>query len=229
MRGYSIVLAGATVVCACLPSAQGTLLTDWDAPDVVITNAASGDVSPASRDIIAMRYTLIGADYYFRMDLSGASTNASAPDYGIMIDNVPDGGTAVDSPFIANIPGGVQIDRMLISEYQAGVGWKTYRRYIYQGDTSAPPHVAWANLLNLGGAFDANEGGGSMLQWRVPVSEIGEGPMDMWAATMDVSGLGTTYDVAGPIHTPEPATLTMMGVLCSIAVALFYRRRAVAR
>jgi hypothetical protein len=38
--------------------------------------------------------------------------------------------------------------------------------------------------------------------------------------------LGNTYDLSGPIHTPEPSTLAMAGVMGLSALAVLRRRRA---
>jgi hypothetical protein len=153
--------------------------------------------------------------------------NQFAPEYSILIDNAPGGGTPADAGNYAALPGGVGIDQILDAHYVLATGWDARHRHNYIG----PGAPDLTSLGSLGGQFNSSEnaggGAGSMLEWSIPVADLGSQPFTVYGATMDI-GAPATFDYTGPLHTPEPSTFAMMGIMGLSAVA-FLRRRCIAR
>lgn len=207
-------------------SAQASWLYDWagDPSGTVLTlSDASGEVAEDSRDIENIWYANDGSNHYFRMDLRGAplqAANEHAPEYAIQIDSGAGGGSAVNTNYIAD--GLIGIDSILIGHYTTSGAHTVQHRHNYQGDASPLPRVDTVMLAAIGGSFDADENGGTTLQWAIPVTELGSLPFTIYGATQDIDD-ADTFDTTVGLNVPEPAMLLTLGLG---TFALRIRRRS---
>jgi len=235
-----LIIVAIAVVAA---PASAAFLTDWGAADVVYVADPTGDASHLSRDITGLYGRAFDGTVYFRMDLGLAPVQISgqyAPEYAIQIDmsNGQGGGpnpVVGGSNYIAEDVG-VGIDTLFLSHYTLGGGWTAEHRHIYQGPTTSAPRVDTTLLGSIGGVFDSSEGGGTILQWAIPYSEMlyldYDGSTNEELLTAPITFYATTQsiDVPNTFDTSTSAVLTVipepttMSLLTLGAIAALKRR-----
>ncbi|MEW6252341.1 MAG: hypothetical protein AB1716_17005, partial [Planctomycetota bacterium] len=162
------------------PGGRAAMLTDWTASDVITITDVLGDADHLSRDITKLYFRSVGPDVFFRLDIGTAPVQQAgqyAPEYSIDID-FPNGQGGGPNPalggsnYIAeNV--GTTIDTLVVSHYTLASGFIAHHRHVYLGPLAPPPRVDTDDLVSaLGGAWDHSEGGGAILQWRLPVAEL---------------------------------------------------------
>jgi hypothetical protein len=226
---------GLTIVAiaVAVAPASAAFLTDWGAGDVVHITDPTGDASHLSRDITNLYTRSSGGVLYFRMDLGLAPVQIAgqyAPEYAIQIDmdNSQGGGpnpAVGGSNYIAEDVG-IEIDTLFLSHYTLGSAWTVDHRHVYQGPTTSAPRVDTTMLGTLGGVFDSGEGGGTILQWAIPYSELvyldydGSTNEETWVG--DITFYGTTQSIDDPdtfdttegvtVNIPEPTTMSLLAL-----------------
>jgi len=223
-------------------------LTNWAAPDVVMANDLSGEMTifhtqgnpirplAPGEDMIKTYYRFDSGIHYFRMDLLNPPSEGGsgfAPAYSIQIDYIAGGlshgdPTANDtqSYFVANPLSG--IDLILTSHYFAGLYLNKVLRYTDDGTEIS--NMDNTNLLALlGGAFQNTENSGATLEWSLAASELnGTGALDpslFWFVTHDIdSGDGGTYDLAIPVPESSSISLLVAGIAIFFLASLPLKR-----
>lgn len=218
----------------CSANVSNAYLINWSGAGIWDSGDLANDSTGAylSMEITHLYYGTVGTTNYFRMDLAAAPLVTDGTiDYEIHIDSVPGGamygtdGIPPNSALVAsNGVGGLQgIDFIVDKQYLFGFGAANGDFHSYQpGGTynfSAPTSVGFAH--------DAN--GGATLEWAVPFAVFNpSGPITIWGAAQNPND-PVTYDLSGPIHTPEPGTLVLAAMVGGLGAAFGVYRRRVAR
>ena len=198
-------------------------------------------------DIVNIYYVLDSGYHYFRMDVAAAPDVIShAPAYGIFIDDAAGGGahyhaggSPTGSRYIAAPLTG--IDQILVGHWDAAApNFTSVHRHNFTGN---PPNAIGVDTTNFalrngvaqgapgplaGSAFEST---GSILEWKIAVSDLGSfSGAKIYGATFDAGTFADTFDYTGPYQfpndtgaVPEPATLALMTALAGVGFC--FRRR----
>jgi hypothetical protein len=217
-------IAAIVALLSVVQVSSAAYLTDWTAPDVLsLADPVDTTGGDGSREISQIWYRQVGATHYFRMDLAEAPTiggGQSSPDYLIYLDTIGGGISSAQSAYIAQ--GLAGIDEIVDGHFQAGGGWINHNHDVNLGN---PPYLLnVATLASAGGAFQNSEGGGAHLEWSVPTSAFQQQVFTFYGGATDIF-TPQTWDVTGPIHTPEPGTFMMLAAIGVVGAGFHLLRR----
>lgn len=203
-----LMLAAVCVVLA--GTAHADFLFTWDLAQPHVSFGSDPDdpnsitVGPGHDIFTGIWWGMNQTNFAFRIDLQAAPSITDAADYyGIYLDTTPGFGTSGGT-----IPAGLtDIDWRLVAQWNDLSGdFDTITAQQWNG-------TQWVTMSIPGLTFQNDMNSGMTLEWLLPISAMPPLAYDVYAGTMDTGSPNfTTFDIAGPIHTPEPTTLALLGL-----------------
>ena len=180
-------------------------LYDWSTSGKVISlGDPAGDAGSSANDIVAIWWGRDDTAIYLRMDLAAPPSTTVEYSYGIYADLRPAFGSP---PNYFRVPDELSgIDYYISAYFNGATMGAEYHQWHIAGlflEYPLPP-----------GYYQGTENGGTTLEWRLPIAYEG-GDYPFWGAVVQLVGSPidtVTLDITAAAHTPEPATLALLGL-----------------
>jgi len=195
-----------TLSLCCAGAAHAGYLYDWSTVGKVISlGDPLGDTASPAHDIVAIWWGRDDTAIYLRMDLAAVPSATTEYSYGIYADLRPAFGSP---PNYTRVPDELSgIDYYVSATFNSGVLVGEYHEWNNGG-------LFFEYPLPTGYYCQATENGGATIEWKIPVTYEG-GDYPFWGAVVQLTGSPVdtvTLDLTAEAHTPEPATLALLGL-----------------